>query len=74
MTSVVVKNEVLLFCFGWLRSIASIRWIHIVLTLDDEFCTVVTQHCSKSLTELVQVCEVNTICQASVGILAVTDP
>ena len=54
--------------FDWLKAdegwySVSVRWTHLALRLDEEFRTVDTQHGSNSLTVLVQICEVNTICQ-----------
>ena len=45
------------------EAIVSVRWTHFALRLDYELRTVDTRRGSNSLTVLVQVCEVNTICQ-----------
>ena len=41
----------------------SVRWTHLALRVGEKLRTVDTQHGSNSLTVLVQICEVNTICQ-----------
>ena len=44
-------------------AIVSVRWTHLALRVGEKLRTVDTQHGSNSLTVLVQICEVNTICQ-----------
>ena len=43
--------------------LVSVRWTHLALRVGEKLRTVDTQHGSNSLTVLVQICEVNTICQ-----------
>ena len=45
------------------RKDVSVRWTHLALRVGEKLRTVDTQHGSNSLTVLVQICEVNTICQ-----------
>ena len=48
---------------GYYSQKVSVRWTHLALRVGEKLRTVDTQHGSNSLTVLVQICEVNTICQ-----------